>query len=113
MSKLTPEQIKEIKESDKRIIDLARKFNVTPTAIRYYRSEEFREWLREYQKERYRNMSPEEKKAYLDKKRDYQRQYHRKRYNNDPEFRKKQIEFIKNSRNRYSLGLARRGTEKL
>ena len=94
MNKLTPEQIKEIKESDNRTThsELARKFNVTPTTIIYYRSEEFRARLREYQRERYRQMTLKQKKEYQESRKAYQREYHRKRYNNDDNFKKKQLE---------------------
>ena len=95
MKKLTPQQIKEIKESDKGLRATARQFKVTPNVIRYYRSEEFRTYLREYNRERYRKMTPEQKRKYFDKKKEYQKNYHNKRYNKDKDFREKQIDRAK------------------
>jgi len=62
MKKLTQKQIKEIKESKEGLRALARKYKVNPNTIKYYKSEDFRNYLREYQRERYRNMTPEQKK---------------------------------------------------
>ena len=95
MIRLTKEQIKEIKESNEIYTHLAKKYNVTIPAIRYHKSEEFRTYLRDYQRERYRKMSKEQKKELVERKREYQREYHRNRYQQDPKYRKKQIEMAK------------------
>ena len=92
MRKLTKQQIKEIKESTECAAELSRKFKVHPNVIRYYKSEEFRNYLREYQRERYRKMTKEQKRTYFDKKKDYQKNYQSDKYNNDESFREKQLE---------------------
>lgn len=98
MKKLTKKQIEEIKkiqinwgEKNKGILALARKYNVTPNAIRYHNSEKFREYIREYQRRKYNEMTKKEKKEYFDKKKHYQREYQRRRYNQDEKFREKQL----------------------
>ena len=92
MRKLNKEQIKEIKElfeEGKKVIDLARMFNVFPNTIKYYVDEEFRKRLLEYNKERYRNLSPEEKKKYQESQKEYQKNYHKNKYKNDEEFKER------------------------
>jgi hypothetical protein len=93
--KLTKDQIKEIRESDKRQVELAQQFKVHPNTIRYYRSEEFRDYLREYNRERYGKMNKEQKEEYFKKKREYQREYQNKKYREDKEFREKHLERVK------------------
>jgi hypothetical protein len=95
MKKLNEQQIKEIKESKEGLLATARKYRVNPNTIKYYRSEEYRNYLREYQKIRYKNMTKEQKEEYMTKKREYQKKYHKERYTNDPKFRNKQIERVK------------------
>jgi len=96
MRKLNEEQIKEIKKSKKGLLELARQFKVNPNTIKYYQSEDFRNRLREYNKNRYRNMGKEQKEKYLEKRRDFQRKYQSKRYHKDKEFRERQLERSRN-----------------
>ena len=96
--KLTKEQIKEIRESEEPYKVLARKYNVFPNTIKYHKSKEFKTQLREYQKQRYRNLSEKRKKEIRERQRDYQREYHRNRYHSDENFRTKQIENSKRSK---------------
>lgn len=95
MGKLNKKQIKEIKDSKKTYFELARQFKVTPGTIRYHKSKEFREQLREYRIKRYNRMTKEEKKRLLESKRDYQRKYHREKYRSDKEYKKKQLKLSK------------------
>ena len=95
MKRLTKQQIKEIKESKKGLLETARQFKVNPNTIKYHRLEEFRNYLREYAKERYRKMTKEQKRKNLDKKKEFQRNYQNKRYHKDKEFREKQLERAK------------------
>lgn len=92
--KLTKEQIKEIKGSKEPYKVLARKYNVTPNTIRFHKSEDFKKKLREYQRNRYKNLSEQNKKKLQDKRKEYMKDYHRNRYKNDEEFRTKQIERV-------------------
>ena len=98
MKKITNEQIEQIKElkaQGKSERAIAKIIGVTPNTIRYHLSQEFRDYMRRYNRERYRKMSKEQKENYLKKKRDYQKDYHKNRYQYDPEFRKKQVESSK------------------
>ncbi len=95
MKKLNPQQISEIKASKKGILELAKEYNVSPNAIKYHKSEEFRIKLRQYNKKRYRKLDRESKQVILDKRRKYQQQYHKNRYKTNKEFREKQIERAK------------------
>lgn len=105
MKKLSNQQIKEIKESKLGLRATAKKFNVNPNTIKYYQSEEFRIYLREYQRERYGKMTKEQKREYFNKKKEYQREYRRRRYSEDKEFREKQLESSKKyQREKYSIG---------
>ncbi len=98
MKKLNKEQIEEIiklRNEGKTYLEISKKFNVLPNAIRYHVDSNFRDSLREYNRKRYNQMSQKEKKEYFKNKREYQRTYHQNRYKNDPEFRKKQLERVK------------------
>ena len=95
MKKLNEQQIKEIQESKEGLLATARKYNVNPNTIKYYRSEEFRDYLRNYCREKYKKLTKEQKKKLINKKREYQKEYHRKKYQEDEEFRNKQIERAK------------------
>ncbi len=99
MKRLTTEQINEIvklRNEGKTLRKIADKFKVQTQTILYHTSEDFRIKLREYNRKRYNQMSPKEKREYLKNKREYQRIYHQERYANDLEFRKKQLERVKN-----------------
>jgi hypothetical protein len=95
MKKLNKKQIEEIKESKEGLLAIARKYKVNPNTIKYYRSKKFRDYLREYQKKRYKNMNKEQKEKYKTERKGYQKKYQRDKYQNDPEFRKKQLERAK------------------
>lgn len=92
MNSLTEQQQIEIKNSNKTIAELKRIYKVTQNTIKYHQSDEFKSYLRKYQRERYSKLSKEKRRELLEKNREYQKQYHKNRYANDPEFRKKQIE---------------------
>ena len=101
MKKLTYEQIKEIKklkESGMSIIDLSKKFNISPSVIRYHTINSVKEERRNYRKEWYRKLSKEKKKLIYSKNKEYSREYHKRKYKEDPEFRQRQIEATKRSK---------------
>ena len=100
MKKVTEEQVEEMKilrNEGKKFIEIAGILKLNPNTIKYHTSENFRERLRIYNRERYKKMSKEQKEFYLKKRKEYQRNYHRHRYNTDEKFRRKQLERVKNS----------------
>lgn len=99
--KLTKEQIKQIKElrtNGELIKNLAKQFKVTITTIRWHTNESFRRKFLDYQSKRLKNMSNEKWEKYLESKREYQRIYHKNKYQNDPIFRSKQLNRMKNGK---------------
>lgn len=97
MGRLTKQQIKEIKESDERQSVLAKRYHVYQNVIKYHRSEEFRNRLRDYNRERYKNLPESKKKDIIMNRKPYQRKYHKKRYNSDENFKEKQKESSRRS----------------
>ncbi len=96
MNKLTPNQIKEIKEqSEKTTRELAIEFNVSHSAIAYHLNKEV---VLANQKKWWNNLSPERKKIYYDKRKPYMKNYMKNKYQTDPEYREKKKE---EQRNRY------------
>jgi transposase len=98
MRKITEEQkieIEKLRNEGKTIKQIAKQFNVAVLTIQYHLSKKLRDRLREYGRERYRQMSPEQKKVYFEKKREYLKNYQRNKYHNNEEYRKKRIEWSK------------------
>lgn len=98
MRKLTQEQISEIitlKNKDMREIEIAKQFKVSQKTINYHLNPETRRKNLEYFKRWYNNLTSEQKKKRIEKFREYQKNYHRNRYQTDEVFRKKQIERCK------------------
>lgn len=98
MSKLTKEQVEQIKflrQEGESIVELARMFDVSKYTIKWHTDENYREMIREYQRNRYRNLSLEEKRKVREKHKPYQREYQKNRYNNDFEFRRKHLILVK------------------
>lgn len=101
MKKLTQQQIEEIifmKNKQVPTIEITKQFNIGKGTIYWHTSQEYRQRIREYQRRWYHNLTPEKKKEYLNRRRDYQRVYHKGRYTNDPIFRKKQIDSVKRNK---------------
>jgi len=94
------EKIKQLREQGKSYYEISKIIKVTPTTIRYHLSKEFRDKIRIYNRERYRKMTSEQKKKYIQKKKEYQTKYHNKRYKEDKEFREKHIERAKDYQKR-------------
>jgi uncharacterized protein YjcR len=95
MRKISPEQVEEIKKLFKegvKLIDIAERFNVSQPTISYWIDDDYREKLKLDSSNRFKSLSPEEKKINYSKKKDYMRDYMRNRYKNDEVFRKKIIE---------------------
>jgi hypothetical protein len=103
MKKIIIDKIQKIKsmiQDGIKVSEIARALKIYPNVVIYYTNPAFRDRLRKYNRERYRNMSPKQKKEYINKRRDYQKNYHKKRYKLDKQFREKQIEYAKKYQNK-------------
>jgi len=96
MKKITKEQIEQMKllRKDKSLREIAKIFNVALQTVRYYLIEGVKEKSRDYTRKLYNQMTPEQKKEYFNKRREYQKNYHRNRYKTDSGFRRKQLERV-------------------
>lgn len=98
MSKLTKQQIEKIKalrRKGKSIQKIANQFHVAVFTISWHTNPDFKDKIKEYQRERYRKMTKSQKKEYFGKKRAYQKEYHKRRYNEDEDFRNKHLKLMK------------------
>ena len=75
--------------------EIREKLKIAKGTIYWHTNPEFRQRMREYQKKKYHQLTKEQKKKILDRKRDYQREYFKRRYNNEEEFRKKHLKRVK------------------
>lgn len=92
------EKILEIKDSQ------SKEYKARMRMVYYYRDPNGKEKARVYHKKWYQSLSKKQKKAILDKVRDYQRDYHRdyekRRYHEDPKYRTMKLEAAKRYRQR-------------
>lgn len=91
--KLTEEQIKEIRKLRKEgmlLRQIAGKFKVTSSTIRYYISEKERERVNKTARDCWKNLSNEKKKEIYLKRKKYMKEYQRNKYKNDEVWREKQ-----------------------
>jgi hypothetical protein len=94
MTKLTPEQIEEIKKAygeGQTCVDLAKAYGVSQPTISYHVNPSVKSNSLEYVKKAYGEMTPEQKKKKTSQHAEYIKNYMKNRYNNDLEFRKKFI----------------------
>jgi len=105
-NKLTKEQIQEIKnirENGESLREIALKFKVSPTTIRYHLNKEN---LKKNYKKWYNSLSKEKKKEIFKTNNQVARDYRRNRYHSDEEYRKKCIEASTNWRKNKSNSIA-------
>lgn len=97
--KLTTTQINEIRNSKKKIVELAQELKVSPRIVSYYKDPEAKEKARQYHNEWYSKLSKKQKKALRERYKEYMnnylKKYQKERYHSDPEFRKMRLEASK------------------
>jgi len=101
--KLTDEQKKHMDELKKEGLNnnqISLRLGINYSSVQYYLNEKYREKVKTKNKENYKEYYRKNKEKILEKTRDYRRDYMRKRYQQDPEFRKKQIERVKNEKSK-------------
>lgn len=92
MTKLTPEQISEIRNSTKKVKELASLFNVSSSLILYHQSPDYRNKSQERQRKYRSKLTKEQKHKINVDRRDYMKNYMKRRYTTDEVFRKKAIQ---------------------
>ena len=101
MTRLNNYQIKELKKLKTKgvsSIDLSKRFNTSLSTIYYWTTEGYAERHRKKSREKYNNLTKVQKKEIHKKKLPYLKKYMKNKYNTDPEFRKKHIERVMDSR---------------
>lgn len=98
LTKKQIEEIKEMREKGKTIAEIADAFDVAVLTVFYHLNPHYKIKLRDYARKRYKKMSREAKRRLFAKRKAYQSKYHRERYTNDPIFRSRQLESVRNNK---------------
>jgi hypothetical protein len=98
LSKETIEKIKELREKGFSYKDLQKEFNLPISTIYYHINEKYRENKKSYERNKskntIKNLTPEQIKS----RNEYSKIYFKNRYINDPIFRRKHIERVRERR---------------
>ena len=92
------QKIMELKEKGKKIIEISKELGVATSTVRYHLNPDYRKQLIETGKLKFKNLTPEQRKEYNLSRKEYNKNYQRRRYKEDPEFRLKKIEMVKERR---------------
>ena len=90
--RLTKEQVielRKLKREDVRLVDVAKKFNITPTAVLYYLDEDYRRRTIERVSNNFKTKTKGERSEIYKKRLPYMKKYYKRRYASDKEFREK------------------------
>ena len=95
LTKIQIEDINELRKNGVSYNEIKEKYKVSSSCIQYHTSDLIRTNAIEKSKRFFKNLSPEKKKERYRKSRIYFKDYFKRRYHNEPEYRKKFIEYVK------------------
>ena len=110
--KLTKNQIEELislKNEGISVIELSKKLNVAESTIYYHISSKQKENSIKRALKHYHNLSNEEKRKRRKKHYQYNKAYIKNKYHNDPEFRRRFINYVNESQKRRKLKALEKG----
>lgn len=97
------QKILDMRVKGKTYSEIGEAFGFSKTKVVYWLNEDSRNRHIQYQRERQKNMTKEQRKAEYKRKYPYIKQYLKNRYHNDEKFRKKVIESSKRSNKKIQL----------
>ena len=94
--KVTKEQkelIRKLSNEGKTQVEIARIIGISQSSVQYWLNEESRLKKIEQVTNWWKKLSPEDRKRYNDRRKDYRREYYKRKYHSNQEYRKKRIDY--------------------